>query len=162
MEKLEMNEILLKHEGQPELRFTGQLVAETSFNADFKDEEKREFRLCVYAVEGGGYVAMLQYNTTSENEKPLVLYEDLDLFKDVENFFYLFEANEIMRKLKQVGQTERENLASLARRMVKAYESQMFKFLDLAHSRARQLELGDRLIEQPAKPSILRTLGLKK
>lgn len=157
-----MNEILIRNENQPELRFNGQLIAETKFGVDFCDDATREFNLRVYAIENGGFVSMLQYDTTSDSEKPLVWYEDMDCFKDVENFFFVFEANEVIRDYDRLNRGNREQSASSCRRIAKAFETSLFQFLDHVRSRASQLKFGDRIAERESKPSILRALGLKR
>lgn len=157
-----MNEILIRNGNQPEMRFKGQSIEDSTFQVDLDDDESREFKLQVYAVEGGGFVTKLQYETTSENEKSVVLYEDMDLLKDVENFFLVFEANEIMPDLQRINRTDRLHLMSVYRQIAQVYEASMFKFLDLVRIRAWQQKFGDRVIEKVNKPSILRTLGLRR
>lgn len=157
-----MNEIVMRDKNRPEMRFNGQLIAETQFQVDLDDEEEREFKLQVYATEGGGYVANLQYDTTCPIETPVVNYEDMDLFKDVENFFYVFEANEVMQDLDRLKRSDRELRSLTYKRIAKAYENSMFKFLDVVRNRAHKEKFGDRVVEKPHRPSILRALGLTR
>ena len=154
-----MNEILIRHENQLDLCFQGQLIEETKFSIDLNDEERREFTLTAYAIEGGGFVPMLQYDTTSKSESPLVTYEELDQFKDVENFFYMFEAKEVIIGYDRLARSDREQAAKTCKQIAKVYEASLFRFLDLIGSRTSQQKFGDR-VEVKAKPSILRTLGL--
>lgn len=154
-------EILLQHENQPKLRFTGQLIGETQFRVESEDEAIREFNLRAYAIEGGGFVAMLRYETTSEAENELVWYEEMDQFKDVENFFFVLVANEFVRDYKRLSRSDRELAGLICQQITKAYETSMFKFLDVLRSRCLQQQLVDR-VEEKLKPSIFRRLGLKR
>ena len=156
-----MSEILFQHKNQPELRFIGQLIAETEFSVDLDDNAIRKFNLRAFAIDGGGFVAVLQYQTTSDSEENLLSYEDMDQFKDVENFFYVFEANEVFRNFDALRRSDREAAGLICKRIAKAYESSLFKFLDVLRSRCQKQNLADRMEEKP-KPSILRTLGLKR
>lgn len=156
------NEILIQSESQPELKFNGQLVTETRFGVELGDEDVRQFELQVYAVDGGGFVSTLRYATTSEAEKANFWYEDMDLFKDVENFFYVFEANEVIKGFSQLNRNDREKASSVCKQVAKRYEASLFKFLDLVRRRTIQHKFGDRVIEKPTGSSLLRALGLKR
>lgn len=159
---LMMNEIQIQGEDRPELRFEGQLIAESRFEVDLDDEYDRSFVLQVYAIDGGGFVSTLRYATTSIAEKANFWYEDMDQFKDVENFFYVFEANEVIKGFGQLNRNDREKANLVCKRVAKRYESSMFKFLDLVRRRAIQQKFGDRMIEKSTGSSLLRALGLKR
>ena len=139
-----MNEILIQAENQPELRFNGQLITESKFEVDLGDEETRGFDLCVYAIDGGGFVSTLRYQTSSEFENQICWHEDMDQFKDVENFFFVFEANEIIRGYDRMNRSDRTRAASTCRQVANAYDASLYKFLDHVRSDLinRNLEIG--------------------
>ncbi len=157
-----MNEILIQDGDKPELRFRGQLIADSEFMVELNDEQQRKFKLQVFGVEGGGFVSTLQYLTSCNSEKSTFLYEDMDLLKDVENFFFVFEANEVIRDLQAMSRVDREQRMLVYRQIAKVYESSVFRFLDVVRNRAKKLKFNDRVVENAEKPSILRTLGLKR
>lgn len=156
-----MNEILIRNENQSELRFQGQMIEEKKFSVELNDDERREFTLSAYAIEGGGFVPVLRYDTTSKSERPFVTFEELDQFKDVENFFYMFEAKEVIPGYDRLSRNDRERAAKTCKQIAKAYEDSLFRFLDIIGGRVSQQKFGDR-VEVKAKPSFLRTLGLKR
>lgn len=157
-----MNEISLQSGSQPELRFSGQLIAETKFDVDLGDEQRRGFDLRVYAIADGGFVSTLRYQSTSELENQIFWYEDMDQFKDVENFFFVFEANEIIPGYDRLSRIDRARAASTCKLIANAYDASLYKFLDRVRNQSYQHNFADRAVEKANRPSILRALGLKR
>jgi hypothetical protein len=156
-----MNEIRIQNETSPELCFRGQLISETKIDINLDDQEKRQFNLQVFAVEGGGFVATLLYQSSCDSEQRICWLEDMDQFKDVENFFYVFEANEVILGFDRLNRSDRENAALTCKRIAAGYENSLFRFLDTTRHRANEQKFGDRIPEK-GNLSIFRALGFKR
>ncbi len=145
-----MNELLLRDGENHELRFTGELLVESTGDVEFDDQRPRKFIAKTYAVAGGGFVCSLEYQTTSEWEDSINLIESLDLMAEVEKFFYVFEPDEIFVDSQDLPPEELAKRPVLRKRVAAAYEAATFDLLD----HLQTVSVPNGLDNKPADPAV--------
>ena len=152
-----MNEYLVTDLDGPELRFQGDLILERQTQVDLNDEFERTFGIQVYVVRDGGFVATLEYSTTSPSEKPVRTFENVDAMKDIECFYLVFETNEVMGVSKGLARAELNKRSENTRRLGKQYENFIFPLLDEIRETAEKNGFADKPIEK--KKPLWKLLG---
>ena len=157
-----MSEHLIQDSNGNQLRFQGELAAEAGKELNLDDGQARKFLARIYAVEGGGFVSSLQYETSSPGEKPIAVFEEIDFADDVEKFYYVFEPSEIFCNSSELPREVVEQRPVLSKQLAKHYETLVFSLLD--DFRAQVLKSG--LLNKPndssaaKKPSFWNSLGM--
>jgi hypothetical protein len=149
-----MNDLSIKNSDDVELNFDGELIHQAESVVSLEDGRHRKFLVSAYAVEGGGYVSSIEYQTDCSQEKPVVIFEQTDVFEDVETFFYAFDVCELMLPIKRLSLDEKADRERRTRKISQKFETMMFEFLDAAKRSAEEHHFGDR-IEEPAKTGSL-------
>jgi hypothetical protein len=152
-----MNEILIQDLTGHELRFRGDLILESEKSIDLDDEHVRSVTVRVYAVKGGGFVPMMEYATSCPDENAILTFENVDCMKDVECFFFVFEATEVLGDPLKLPRQQGNQRATLGQRFARQFESLIFPFLDEVRETADALGYHDKPEEK--KPSLWNLLG---
>ncbi len=125
-----MNQIVLDTiDGKP-VSFEGELISQTEGNVEFTDGMERKFVLKVYAIESGGFVPSIEYFSNSTLEKTGCIAEIVDLFKDIENFYFVFVPEDLLTKASGKPRDEAHASRRLASALRKTYERLAFAYLD--------------------------------
>ncbi len=104
------------------LDFVGELLSQVSSEKDTTERGTRHYELSVFRTEERLFVGAIFFRSTVEGEVGGSLAETLDSEKDVEDFFFAFEPDELVDK----GMRSRlgaEDLADLLRRLYEHYEA---------------------------------------
>ena len=125
-----MNEISLKTNEQKQLSFVGELISESTSCVEFADGFARQFTLALYAIESGGFVPAIVYTSDHPEEQTGRIAEIVDLFKDVENFFFVFVASDVLPRSKPVEREQCEARKKLETKLRLAYEDLTSTFLE--------------------------------
>ena len=146
-----MKEYLVSDLNGRELRFQGDLILERETQVDLKDEFDRTFAIKVYGVEQGGFVATLEYSTTSPSEKPVRTFENVDAMKDIECFYLVFEINEVMGVSKGLTRAELDQRSKNIRRLARQFETFIIPIVDEIRDTAEKRGFVDKPVE-PKNP----------
>ncbi len=148
-----MNEIAIVSSESKEFRFIGELVHESKWNAVLDDEQSRSLALDVYAIEGGGFVSAVGFQSAVATEGASNVVEETDCFDEVEKFFYVFDINEVVASVAGASRVEKEQRTFAAKRLAKEYEKLMFQFLEDCKSQIAIKGYLDRVEDRPVKTS---------
>ena len=127
-----------------ELVFRGELIAEVEKQVSLDDAISVRVKPQVFAVEGGGYVATLECKFPQGFEDSYQAFEEIEALQDVENFFYLFDPDEIFG---DAAAGPEEDVRVVKRRLDHCstqYEKMIFAFLDVLQLRASALGTTDK------------------
>ena len=152
-----MNEYLVTDLGGKEFRFQGELIVQRKTQVDLQDEFDRSFAINVYGVEQGGFVATLEYSTTSPSEKAVRTFENVDAMKDIECFYLVFEINEVMSVSKGLTRTELDQRSKNSRRLARQFETFIFPIVDEIRDTAAKRGFVDKPVEP--KKSLWKLFG---
>ena len=119
-----------------EIQFRGELIAQDDCTVTFEDEHSYCMLVKAYAVEGGGYVSSLECQSPKSDEDPYLVFEEIDLLQDVENFFYVFESEDIFGEGMEALEDDHKLIDSRLKSLSTQYEKMVFKFLDQLHAEA--------------------------
>lgn len=146
-----MNVFSIKSSDDVEVNFSGELIDEVESIVTLEDDCDRKFVIRVYAIESGGFIPTIEYQSNCPFERSVVWFEETDVFEDVEKFFYAFDVSELMLPAKGISHQEKENHRRIIKKLAKNFEPVMFKFLDDAKQKADQNGFVDRA-QEPSKP----------
>jgi len=146
-----MNEIVILSTDPTEFRFVGEVVHEAKWSATLDDELSRAFSLSLFAVEGGGFVAAVEFTSDVAMEGSSTIVEETDCLDDVEKFFYVFDIYEVIDSVAGASRPEKERRTFAAKQLAKQYEKLMFRFLDEVKSEIAVKGFADRIQEPTAK-----------
>ncbi len=125
-----MNEIVLNTIDESKVSFVGELVCKSAGVVEMCDGFNRQFALRLFANESGGFVPAIEYTSDNPNEKTGFVAEIVDLLKDVENFFFVFVADDLLQKQKPVERDQIEARRKLETKLRATYECLSSKFLE--------------------------------
>ncbi len=86
-----MNVMTLQTQDQRTVSFDGELIDQQSATLRVSESADGRLALRVYAVRGGGFVPVVEFNSVSTDVADVLDAERVDLIKDVECFFLLFQ-----------------------------------------------------------------------
>ena len=89
-----MNEMTINTHDLRTVSFDGELIDQQSVGVRLSDDAEAFLALRLYAVRGGGFVPVVEFTPASATVENIVDAEQVDLVKDVECFFLLFEPAE--------------------------------------------------------------------
>ena len=109
-----------------ELVFVGEQVFLGRSDEFTTDAGTRWLELAVFARKDGGFAPVIFYRSTCESD--VTIAEHVDAYKDVENFFYVFEPTEVLdeKKLMALPVEQRQRLTKTLTRL---YDEQVNKAL---------------------------------
>lgn len=143
-----------------EIQFRGELIAQGDNTVTFEDATSYCMSARAYAIDGGGYVSSLECRFPESDEDPYLVFEEIDLLQDVENFFYVFESNEIFSEgMKSLGD-DHELIASRLKRLSTQYEKMVFDFLDQFQAEAAARGTQDKTKPAPSESTFWKKLGI--
>ena len=125
-----MSEITINTMGAKPVSFVGQLATQKEGVVEFADGIPRRYLLKVYTIESGGFVPSIEYFSDASNEQTGCVAETVDLFKDIENFFFVFVPEEVLPESKGLDRDAIDARKKLSHKLRKAYETLAFAFLD--------------------------------
>jgi hypothetical protein len=120
---------LEKMDGQP-VTFVGELAAQSEAPIADTGGLKRSFTLKLYLIESGGFVPTVEYFSEATTEKTGCLAEIVDLYKDIENFFFVFMPGDLLLDSNMMDRDQAEARRRLSNKLEKVYQAQAFAFLD--------------------------------
>ena len=125
-----MKEIVLNTMSGKQVSFVGELVKESTGSIDMPDNFDRQFGLRLYDIESGGFVPSIEYTSNAPHEHSGCLAEIVDLPKDVENFFFVFVADDLLEESQVSDREDKEVRKKLVARLRASYEDLMSIFLE--------------------------------
>lgn len=125
-----MNEILLDTMDGKHVSFVGELICQKTGDVEVSDGLKRAIILKLYGIQSGGYVPLIEYRSDDPAEKSGCIAEIVDLFKDIENFLFVFVPEDLLPEPKSTDRDIVEARKKLSTRLRKLYESLSFDFID--------------------------------
>jgi hypothetical protein len=125
-----MNEMLLNKMDGKKVSFVGELIGQAEGNVESTDGLDREFALKLFRIKSGGFVPVIEYESNDSREQAGCIAEIVDLFKDVENFFFVFVPEDLLSETKELDRDDLEARKKLAVKLRKTYENLSFTFLE--------------------------------
>ena len=125
-----MNDYTFQDHAGNELQFRGDLILERDDAIEINKEFERSATVRVYGIESGGFVPVIEYDSNSPNETHVIAFEIVDLLKDVESFFFLFEACETFRKTNGLTRDDLDEQKEVGRLISNKIEKLVFGLLD--------------------------------
>ena len=125
-----MSEITINTMGAKPVSFVGKLATQKEGVVEFADGIQRRYLLKVYTIASGGFVPSIEYFSDASNEQTGCVAETVDLYKDIENFFFVFVPEEVLPKSKGLDRDAVGARQKLSTKLRKAYETLAFAFLD--------------------------------
>ena len=153
-----MNEYTFQDRAGNKLQFQGDLILERNNAIAIDNEYERSATVRVYGIESGGFVSGIEYESNSPNETNFKAFEAIDSLKDVECFFFVFEANEVFIKTSGLSRDDADEQKEVSRIISKEVEKLAFELLDDLHSAAESKGFIDKPAEVKKK-SMWRLLG---
>ncbi len=154
-----MDEITLSYEHAREFRFIGRFISDARHELSLDDGSIRKFHVEVYAIQDGGFVLALKYESTNPDEKSAVWIEDVDNLNDIEGLLYVIpgELVDLRAKSRENNEQRRKHWKIITQ----SYESMIFKFMDDLVEQVEQMGFKDRVkLPKPLKrKSFLKFLG---
>ncbi|MFK7768401.1 MAG: hypothetical protein AB8B55_14355 [Mariniblastus sp.] len=143
-----MTEFAIQSSDGTEIRHAGELVHKDSFEVVPNDQITRNFVLDVYAVEGGGFVTSIEFQTSCSREESVKFCEEADNLDEVEKFFYVFDLGEHLLPGDNLAQPQKLEHSNILKWLAKEYESRMHAFLEVVNKRIAELGYTDRISDQ--------------
>ena len=125
-----MNEYTLQDHVGNEFQFQGDIILERSDAIKIDKEFERSLTVRVYGIDSGGFVPMLEYESNSPNETNVKAFEVVDSLKDVECFFFVFEASSVFEKAERLSNDEIDEQEKVGRAISSKIEKLVFELLD--------------------------------
>ena len=142
-----MNEYTFQDDAGNELQFQGDLILERNSEVVIDKEFERSAAVRVYGIESGGFVPMIRYDSNSQKENSVKAFEIVDLLKDIECFFFVFEATEVFRKMSGLSRNDVNEQKEVVRLISKTIEKLVFELLDDLQSAAESKGFSDKPAE---------------
>ena len=142
-----------------EFQFQGELIAQQEETADLANGQSCQIDAKTYAIENGGYVAVLEFLRSDRPDAPVVLFEEIDVTDDVEKFFYVFEPSEVFCE-KASTPEQLQDIEQNCKTLGRLYEKMIFAFLDEFQSETAARGTKDKPKPPKKEGSIWRTLGM--
>ncbi len=118
------------------MEFVGEQLCQVSSRQDTTQRGSRLYDLSVYRTEQGLFVAVVDFQSAVADETGGLLAEELDSIKDVEDFYFAFEPDELVDE-RMRSQLDAEDLQSLLQRLYHLYEETVQDLMSqLAKTRA--------------------------
>ena len=92
--------------GRDALEFDGELIVTAETERIDLGGDSARYRLLVFRLTDGGFVASIQYSRSGQYERRVTLSEVLETNHDVENFFFVFEPEEHCSKEELTGNSD--------------------------------------------------------
>ena len=146
-----MNEYTFQDDAGNEFQFSGDLIVERSDAIKIDEGFERSVTVGVYGVESGGFVPVLKYETNSPNENSVSRFEVVDALKDVECFFYVFEADEVFVGSDRLSTSELDEQTGLGRAISSTVEKLVFDLLDDLESVVESKGFVDKPVDEKKK-----------
>lgn len=115
------------------LRFVGELIAEQTETLDHAGTAIAIFKLRIYAVEGGGYVPAISFESLSDRTVSAEA-DRVHTAQDVENFFYVYEPLESLQKVKFCTESRCAECQQLKRRLTTKFDSATDEIINTFHA----------------------------
>lgn len=142
-----MNEYSIQSSDDIELKFNGALIHQDESTFSLDDSFDRKFSATVYAVDGGGFVASIEFQSNCPREKSVLWFEQLDSFEDVEKFYYVFDTAELTLPTNELSRDDTDVRDRISKSISKRFDKLMFQFLEDLKSEAEFHHFGDRVVE---------------
>ena len=146
-----MNEYTFQDHVGNELQFEGDLILERNGAIEVDKEFERAVSVRVYGIESGGFVSILEYESNSPKETHVKVFEVVDLLKDVECFFFVFEATDVFKEDRIQDRDDVEEQKKVCRAISKRIENLVFELLDDLQSVAQSKGFIDKPAEVKKK-----------
>ena len=143
-----------------EIQFEGELIASGDTTVTFDDSNSCCMVAKAYAVAGGGYVTLLECKFPESCGGKYRTFEEIDSLHDIENFFYVFESDDIFGEGLKPLKNDRDQTAARLKKLSAEYEKMVFDFLDQLHAESAARGLQDKVKAKPAEKSIWKKLGI--
>ncbi|MDB4766216.1 hypothetical protein OAG71_00865 [bacterium] len=144
-----------------EVQFEGELIAVGECTVTFDDSSSYHMVARAYAVEGGGYVSSLECKLPAHCGNTYWACEEIDSVHDIENFFYVFESDDIFGEGLVPLVNDREQVAKRLKRLSAKYEKMVFDFLDQVQYEAASRGSKDKAKPIPGESSFWKKLGIR-
>ena len=144
-----------------DFQFQGELIVVGETTVTFDDASSCCMVARVYAVEGGGYVSSLECRFPKGCGDTHWACEEIDSLQDVENFFYVFESDDIFGEGLKPLKNDRDKVAKRLKRLSAEYEKMVFDFLDEVQSEAASRGVEDKAKPIPVESSIWKKFGIR-
>ena len=144
-----------------EFQFEGELIVTGEITVTFDDSSSCCMVARAYAAEGGGYVASLECRFPEGCGDTYWACEEIDSLHDIENFFYVFESDDIFGEGLVPLVNDREQVAKRLKRLSAKYEKMVFDFLDQVQYEAASRGSKDKAKPIPVESSFWKKLGIR-
>lgn len=154
-----MEDIRILKSNGVEMAFRGELLAKAETERSDSDPSERRFDLRVYRTDDRGFVPIIEFDSTFENENAVTIAEFVDQSHDIENFFFVFEPSEVFTEttLRTLPTPERQQLL---REMLSMYDSVVNSVLIQLRRHCLEGECDPEIDEPKKRKGLLGYLGL--
>jgi len=112
------------------IEFEGELIAEADSSVQITDWDEREFLLNLYAIVGGGFVVVIELNSSNAGIADVVEAERVDSVSNAEAAFLVFEPMAYIKTRSLLFRDSKQSEKQVAKWVDDAYESAMHAILE--------------------------------